>query len=173
MIRVAAVLAVLAGPAQAAQFNFCWSGSNGYTMTGSIGFADALMARSIVTEEDVSLFRIAGFRDGVAIGKWNLNDLAEDTTWHLRFDPRTLTFPTGGSFPGEASQGWNANGDVTDCGLGGFGFNSGNYAQDICLDGVWIRDSSIPPETLLGATAGPVTPDCKGAPLLGKGRGAP
>ena len=172
MIRVAAVLAVLAGPAQAAQFNFCWSGANGYTMTGTIGFADALMTRSIVTEEDASLFRIAGFRDGVAIGKWSLNDLVEDTTWHLRFDPRTLTFPTGGSFPGEASQGWNANGDVTDYGLGGFGFNSGNYAQDICLDGVWISESSIPPETPLGATAGPVTPDCRGAPLLGKGRGA-
>ena len=173
MIRVAAVLAVLAGPAQAAQFNFCWSGANGYTMTGTIGFADALMTRPIVTEEDVSLFRITGFRDGVAIGKWSLNDLVEDTTWHLRFDPRTLTFPTGGSFPGEASQGWNANGDVTDCGFGGFGFNSGNYAQDICLDGVWISESSIPPETLLGVTTDPVTPDCKGAPLLGKGRGAP
>lgn len=173
MNRVAAVLVMMASPAQAAQFNFCWSGSNGYTMTGTIGFADALMTRSIVTETEVSLFRIVGFRDGVAIGKWSLNDLTDDTTWHLRFDPRTLTFPTGGSFPGDASQGWNANGDVTDCGPGGFGFNSGNYAQDVCLDGVWISDSSIPPETPLGATPEPVTPDCRRAPLLGKGPGAP
>lgn len=168
MIRAAALLACLAVPAQAAQFEFCWAGANGFTMTGVIGFPDALMARDVITERDVTAFAITGYERGVAIGGWSMTEAGPGTTWHLRFVPATLTFPTGGSFPGEASQGWNANGDVDDCGRDGFGFNSGNYAQDVCWRGVWIEQSSIHPATPLRATTQAVTPECRGAVLLGK-----
>lgn len=167
MIRAAAFLCLLATPIDAAGFNFCWAGNGGYTMTGRIEFPDELMGR-IITERDVTEFEIIGYEFGVAIGRWNMNDRTPSTTWHLRFDPRSLTFPTGGSFPGELSQGWNADGEVTDCGQRGFGFNSGNYAQDICLYGVWIAQSSIPPETPLRATPNPVSPDCRAVDFLGK-----
>lgn len=168
MIRAAALLACLAMPAQAAQFNFCWAGEGGYTLTGVIGFPDALMARNVITQDDVTVFRITGYERGVAIGRWGLKDLQAETTWHLRFVPATLTFPTGGSFPGENSQGWNANGDVNDCGPNGFGFNSGNYAQDICWNGIYIEQSSIDPATPFRATTQGVTPECRGGFLLGK-----
>lgn len=69
-----------------------------------------------------------------------------------------MIFLTGGSFAGFASQGWNANGDVTDCGTPGFGFNSGNFAQDICLNGAYVEASSIAPDTLLLATLDHATP---------------
>ena len=120
-----------------------------------------------MTERDVTAFRITGYERGVMIGQWDMSERGANTTWHLRFDPGSRVFPTGGSFPGERSQGWNANGEVTDCGRRGFGFNSGNYAQDICLYGVWIAQSSIPPETPLFATTEPVTPDCRAVELLG------
>lgn len=168
MIRLAALAACVALPVEAAQFNFCWVGSNGYTMTGVIGFPDAALSQPLVTEADVTVFRIIGYENGVAIGNWSITNLKPETTWLLRFDPATLIFPTGGSFPGDASQGWNANGEVNDCGPGGFGFNSGNFAQDICVDGAWIERSSIDPATPLRATSQKVTPRCDGPALLGK-----
>ena len=167
MLRAALLFCLLSSSATAAEFNFCWAGAGGYTMTGRIAFPDDLLDAPIITERDVTAFEITGYEHGVAIGRWSMSDRTPSTTWHLRFDPETLTFPTGGSFPGERSQGWNANGEVTDCGRRGFGFNSGNYAQDICLYGVWIAQSSIPPETPFRATPNAVTPDCRAVDFLG------
>lgn len=165
---LAIVVATGAGAVQSATFNFCWLGAGGYSMTGRITFPDALMAAPVITEREVTAFSIIGYQQGVAIGSWDMADRRAGTTWHLRFVPATLTFPTGGSFAGEESQGWNANGQVNDCGDTGFGFNSGNYAQDICLYGVYIEQSSIDPFTPLRATTDPVTPTCADTPLLGK-----
>lgn len=167
MIRVAALVLLIAQPAQAERFYFCWAGAGGYTMTGVMDVSDTSMRQAIITETDVTSFQIIGFERGVAIGSWSLADRTPSTTWHLRFNPQTLTFPTGGNFPSDASQGWNADGDVEDCGRAGFGFNSGNYAQDICWRGVWMEQSSIDPDTPLRATKQPVTPDCRGVALLG------
>ncbi|WP_373354858.1 hypothetical protein [Pseudoroseicyclus sp. CXY001] len=142
-------------------------------MTGHIAFPDAALSRPLVTEDDVTHFEITGFLDGEKIGHWSLAERTEATTWHLNFDPTARRFLTGGSFPGPESQGWNAAGDVTDCGPGGFGSNSGNWAQDLCVDGSWISDSSISPEEPFFAATGPVTPDCRQAQLLGKAAKAP
>jgi len=168
MLRLFLALTLFSAPVEAAEFNFCWAGAGGYTMTGRIAFPDELLGSAIITERDVTAFEIVGYEQGIAIGRWNMRDRTPSTTWHLRFDPATLTFPTGGSFPGDRSQGWNADGDVTDCGPRGFGFNSGNFAQDICLYGVWIAQSSIPPETPFRATTAPVAPDCRAVDFLGK-----
>ncbi|NDV02666.1 hypothetical protein GZA08_17000 [Pseudoroseicyclus sp. CLL3-39] len=163
-----ALLALAATPAAAAEFPFCWRGANGYTMTGAIAFPDKLMGQGLVTEDDVTGFEITGYLDGTPVGRWSMDELTDETTWHLSFDPAELRFLTGGSFPGPQSQGWNANGEVSDCGKGGFGFNSGNWAQDLCIDGTWISDSSIPPATPFFASTVPVTPACGGAELLSK-----
>lgn len=146
-------LALLAAtPAHAAQFQFCWTGANGYTMEGVIEFPDALQNTGLITETDVTGFQIIGFLDGVAIGSWSLDQLTPQTSWTLRFDTDTLRFPTGGIRSLNSYQEWNANGQVNDCGaVGGFGFNGGNYAQDVCVDNVWIEDSSIDPDTPLFA----------------------
>jgi hypothetical protein len=40
---------------------------------------------------------------------------------------------------------------VNDCGVGGFGFNGGNWAQDVCIDNTYIEVSSIDPYTPLQA----------------------
>lgn len=169
MIRalVATAACLAAGPGQAAQFNFCWLGAGGYSLTGVIAFPDALLSAPMITEADVTRFEITGYAFGVQIGAWDIATRARSATWHLRFDPQTLTFPTGGSFGSDASQGWNASGTVDDCGRAGFGFNSGNYAQDICLYGVYVVQSSIDPTTPLRATTDEVSPNCQGRPLSG------
>jgi hypothetical protein len=56
-----------------------------------------------------------------------------------------------GHFLEQSYQEWNANGQVDDCGSPGFGFNGGNWAQDFCIDNVWIEESSIDPDTPLPA----------------------
>ena len=57
----------------------------------------------------------------------------------------------GGYFLEQSYQEWNASGQVNDCGVPGFGFNGGNWAQDFCIDNVWIEESSIEPDTPLPA----------------------
>ena len=158
---LATLLAICtAWPLAAADLNFCWQGANGYTMTGKMEFPDALMSHAVLTEQHVTRFKISGYQNGTLIGSWDSRDAAPGATFHLRFDPVAMRFLTGGSFPGTFSQGWNADGTAANCGQAGFGFNSGNYAQDFCLDGAWISDSSIDPATPLLATTSPVAPDC-------------
>lgn len=162
-----ALAATTALPTQAAEFNFCWRGASGFTMTGVIGFPDALLSQPLITEQDVSHFEIAGYERGVLIGTWSPEGRAGDATWYLRFAPEDLRFLTGGTFPGPQSQGWNANGEANDCGPRGFGFNSGDYSQDFCLNGIWVAHSSIHPATPLVATRQAVTPDCRYRDLTG------
>lgn len=159
---------VLAQPIQAASFNFCWLGATGYTMTGTIVFPDSKLDQALITQDDLTAFKITGYLNGVRIGAWNMEDRTAGTTWHLRFHPATASFPVAGPFPSESSQGWNANGSVNDCGTPGFGFNAASGAQDVCVNDTFMRDSSIPRETPFFATTAAVTPDCRQSPPLSK-----
>ncbi len=163
-----AVMACLTTPvaALASDFSFCWVGANGYTMTGKMSLSQGVTG--MATEKDVTAFKIAGYRNGTLLGTWDMADLHPGATWHLRFDTATQTFPTGGSFPTQNSQGWNADGGADDCGNPGFGFNSGNHAQDVCVDGHWARDSSIAPESPLTAVSGKGGAQCQFEALMSK-----
>ncbi|MCK0168662.1 hypothetical protein MWU52_13970 [Jannaschia sp. S6380] len=147
MIRAAAFLAALTAPAGAATHGFCWIGAQGYRIEGFISYPDT--ATGIVTEADVTGFGITGWRDDSYLGRWSLKDLTPDTSWTLRFDTDRLAFPMGGYVEDGTYQEWNANGFADDCGDPGFGFNGGNRAQDVCVDGVFIEESGIDPNTPL------------------------
>lgn len=147
-------LATAALPADTARFQFCWVGEGGYTMRGMIGFPTDLLGTGIITQSQVTEFRIVGFRDELPVGSWSLEQLTPETSWELYFDTRSLEFPTGGYSSEQSYQQWNANGSVDNCGEGGFGFNGGNLYQDVCIDSAWITDSSIEPSTPFPA-AGP------------------
>ena len=158
-----AALLALALPAQAsetARFQFCWIGAGGYTMEGIIGFPAELLGTGIITEAAITDFGIWGYHNGVPIGSWHLRQRTTETTWTLFFDTDALAFPTGGHFLQESYQAWNANGQVNDCGVPGFGFNGGNWAQDVCIDNVWIEASSIEPDTPLAVVPMDATLDC-------------
>ncbi len=148
MIRALTVcLTLLAANADAKEFYFCWKGSNEYTMTGRMTIPDAALSQPLVTEQQVTRFKIAGYHQGRLLGTWNAQQREPDDTWVLNFDPTTNSFLPGDALPTGYSQGWNADGTAEDCGPGGFGFNSGNYAQDFCLNGVWIEESGLAPPT--------------------------
>ena len=137
-------------------------------MTGRMSLPDDAMYRAIITEDDVTAFKISGYHKGRLIGTWDRRQAQPDTTFHLRFDPAGMTFLTGGRFASFASQGWNANGNADNCGSPGFGFNSGDFSQDICLNGDYVEGSSIDPNTPLVATLDPVTPDCRNTAAVSK-----
>ena len=152
---------VLATQTQAADFYFCWTGSNGYTMTGQMTINPTALNKPIVTQDDVTLFKIAGYQDGRLLGKWDVANLTDSTSWLLNYDPARRVFMTPGEMGLGVSQAWNADGTATDCGNPGFGFNLGNFAQDFCLNGVWVEESGMPPETPFLVSPVPVDPLCR------------
>ncbi len=167
MIRAAIVLTCLALPVQAADFEFCWIGNNGFAMSGTMSVQDQALNRTLVTESDVTAFTITGTQNGGPVGKWSLQNLSASTSWNLNFDPAAMAFVTGGFSTSNEGQQWNASGSVNTCGEAGFGFNSGASGQDVCIDNTWRGDS-----TILAATPLPVFPigagpPCSIAPLLG------
>ena len=162
-------LALGATAVRAEVVHFCWQGDHGYTMTGRMEFPDALGSAAVITEADVTAFAITGYQDGRALGSWDMRERGPDTTWYLRYLPRVMEFPVDSMLPGPFDQGWNADGNVTDCGIPGFGFNAGNYAQDFCVDGTWVEESGMPPPTPFYAmSSAPPTPDCSGPMLMSK-----
>ena len=159
--RLAAALAIAGTQSHAVDFYFCWEGANGYTMTGQMTVDPAAMTRPLITQDEVTDFRIAGYLDGGLIGKWDLAMRDDSTPWVLHFDPVGGFFFTPDQVGLGVSQAWNAGGTADDCGDPGFGFNLGNYAQDFCLNGVWIEQSGMPPETPFLVSPTPVSPICE------------
>lgn len=132
---------VLAGDAV---YQFRWDGAGGYAVRGALAYPSALDGQELILDRDLSCFVIEGLKDGTPIGRWGLGDLDETTSWRLHFDPVRAAFLVEGDgvwMP----QAWNMNGEGEDCGEGGFGFNIGNAAQDICLDGGLIVESQVDP----------------------------
>lgn len=168
MIRAFVLSTLLASPAAAANFEFCWEGDNGYRMERFMQVPDALLSRPLLTHNDVTGFFIQGFKDDVPLGAWDLRQLTPETSWNLSFDPRGMAFPTGGMHDSEKGQAWNAGGRADDCGDPGFGFNSGTNAQDLCVNNVWRTDSMISRYTRFPVfEAGTANLDCGGVALLG------
>ena len=141
------LLCVSAGAAGAeeARYRFEWQGEGGYVMRGAMSFDAALLGSSIVTASALSCFFMGGSRGGEPVGRWALAMLNEETSWVLTFLPQSSEFAVFGE-GAEMPQAWNMDGFGTDCGAGGFGFNIGNAAQDLCIDGRLILESQVPPE---------------------------
>lgn len=135
------------------EFRFEWQGAGGYSMRGAVSFAP-LDRKGIWTQDDVQCFEIEGFLGDQSVGRWALGMLDEDTRWLLEFDPETAQFLT----PYETNsmpQAWNMTGLGDGCGEGGFGFNLGTGAQDICINDQLIIESQMPPPTPFPAIAAP------------------
>lgn len=162
MIRTLSVaLSLIGSQTHAVDFYFCWQGANDYTMTGQMTINPVALNKPVVTQDDVLEFRIAGYQNGQLLGKWDMATRDADDSWVLNYDPGRSVFMTPGDVGLGVSQAWNADGTATDCGNPGFGFNLGNYAQDFCLNGVWVEESGMPPETPFLVSPVPVDPLCR------------
>ncbi|KIT16353.1 hypothetical protein [Jannaschia aquimarina] len=149
------LLILAAFPAHAqTTHGFCWEGAEGYRVEGTITYPDG--ATGILTEDDLIAFEITGWREATYLGRWSLDDGGQSVT--IRFDADELEFPMGGSIADGTYQAWNADGQVTNCGDPGFGFNAGNRAQDVCVNGIFIDESGVPPDTPLPISQDAATP---------------
>jgi hypothetical protein len=131
--------------AEPTKYVFEWAGDGGYAMRGAFEYDSENVVGRFVTVSDITCFVVEGTQDSVPVGRWALTMLNEQTTWRLHFDPATSSFLVEGQgiwMP----QAWNMDGEGVNCGQGGFGFNIGNAAQDICLDETLIFDSQVSPE---------------------------
>ncbi len=168
----AALAAALIGGAAAAgdvTYSFDWQGAGGYRMRGAMSFDSALQGAPEIHAPDLTCFFIEGTHDSAPIGRWALGMLTERTTWALTFLPRAGAFAVyGPQHP--MPQAWNMDGFGTDCGAGGFGFNIGDAAQDLCVDGRLVIGSQVAPDRPFPAAPDPdvrFPPDaCMGPDLL-------
>lgn len=130
--------------AEPVTYAFEWQGSGGYAVRGALKYNSEDVTGRFVVARDLGCFVIEGTHEGEPIGRWALTMLDEQTTWRLHLDPVTKSFLVDGEGI-EMPQAWNMNGYGNDCGEGGFGFNIGNAAQDICLDNQLIFESQVDP----------------------------
>ncbi len=133
-----------AAVAEPVTYAFEWTGGGGYAVKGALQYDSAAISGPFVLAQDLSCFVIEGSKEGAPVGRWALTMLNEETSWRLHFDPVSGAFLVDGQgiwMP----QAWNMNGEGNDCGKGGFGFNIGNAAQDICIDNKLIVESQMAP----------------------------
>ena len=142
---VAALGLMTAGAAaEPRTYVFTWAGAGGYTMSGAIAFDSAAAEGGLIFETAVDCFEITGFQDGAPVGRWALKQVTDETTWTLTFDITAEAFVVYGE-NAFMPQAWNMDGYGENCGPDGFGFNIGNAAQDLCLDGQLVFESQVDP----------------------------
>lgn len=150
LICLAMVVAPMMAQADEVSWRFAWNGNGGYAVRGGMSYETTAIDGPLVTGSDVSCFFIEGTRNGETIGQWGLALLNEETWWRLYFDPVAEAFLVEGMGV-DMPQAWNMDGFGTSCGAGGFGFNIGSAAQDICIDEQLIVESQVDPYTPLSA----------------------
>lgn len=143
------MLMLMSSSCYAASYQFSWVGSDGYRLEGAFSIPGSLAQAKHIDERAVKCFWIAGYRSDNPVGQWNISQLTDETNWRLNFEPQSSRFRTGGHSQSQFGQEWNMNGFGIGCGEGGFGFNSGNATQDICINNLWIKSSIISPKTSL------------------------
>ncbi len=130
---VALIAGWIATGAKAASYSMSWTGSDGYSMTGSFSFSDALLGSTHVTETDLTTFEIQTFLNGGALNSWDyFNDgLSAGASMNFNFDAVAGTFRSGNYSNTDDGQEWNANIFETGCGTKA-GFLMGNVGHGIC-----------------------------------------
>lgn len=136
-IFIASTIAIcLAGGAQAATIteDFSWTGSDGYTMTGSFSYPSSLTGA--ITGSQLTSFSMEVFLDGTGVGSWNLASGYTGYTFNFNFNATTLTFPqgTGDLSYGSMGQDWDDLPGLAGCPDPGVAFASGAAAQGVCVN---------------------------------------
>lgn len=144
-----AAFALTAQPARAALFDVAWTGSAGYSLSGTLGFADSLLGTGAIDEADIASLAFTGFHNGNPIGSWDwlVDGLSSGANFNFNFDTTTETFLTGGHAASPTGQQWNT---AICAGAFAFGFFSGNATQGFCLpDGSTVGMIAVANSTLI------------------------
>ncbi len=95
-------------------FNFEWTGSNNYTMTGMFSFDDSLDNTGPIDESDLNSFMFEGFLSNVSIGAFTADTSAADFgqtgsphAFQFNYDTTSNSFLLGGGVGSSMLQLWN------------------------------------------------------------------
>jgi hypothetical protein len=132
---VAGALLAASAAAHAAVYTISWTGSGGYSMTGSMSFSDALLGTGPITASSLTSFSIEGFLGAASVGTWDrfADGLGVGFNFNFNFDTTTEQFLTGGFSASSTGQDWNTTTGGSTCNT--FGFSSGSASQGLCING--------------------------------------
>lgn len=116
-----------------------WQGPNGYSMSGTFSYSDALSGP--ITGAQLSSLVIDGFLNGSPIGSWDLANGFAGFTFNFNFNATTLLFAQSGNSGGSNGQDWNDTLGGNTCPNPGFGFTSGSAGQGLCVNGSFVSAS--------------------------------
>lgn len=144
-----AAFAMTAQPARAVLFDVSWTGSAGYSLSGTLGIDDSLLGAGAIDEADIASLAFTGFHNGNPVGSWGwlVDGLSGGANFNFNFDATTETFLTGGHAASPTGQQWNT---AICAGTFAFGFFSGNATQGFCLtDGSMVGMIAVANSTLI------------------------
>ena len=144
-IALALGLGVVAPAANAAIYDIDWTGANGYSLVGTLIFDDSLIGTGIITEKNIQELSIGVRRNGRSLGFYSLLAFGLgpfDSAFNVNFDTISERFLTGGRASSLNGQAWFS--DPGGLGCGKVGFASGTRAQSLCINGSFVRASSVP-----------------------------
>lgn len=148
--------AVIAAPVE---YDFHWTGTGGYTMSGDFTYDSASAADGFIRNGEVTSLFFQGFLNGVSIGtSSNANTLAG---FNFNFNATTGQFALNGLSTSTSGQRWNDG----ESGVGtGLGFGAGNAASLLTLNDVVL--GYIPDPVPLTATRVATVPEPATLPLV-------
>lgn len=143
-------------------YNFNWTGSNGYTMTGSFTGEDAGPVTDMyIRDSEVSELFFEGFLNNISIGSNNTAHLQNG--FNFNFDVAAGAFVLGGISTTDSGQRWNVSGPV------GFGFGSGDLAAALFINSGLISGSITSAPVTIRAQLANAIPEPTSFALLGAG----
>lgn len=140
-----ALLIGAAAEASPVTYDLSWTGSDGWTMTGSFSFDSSLASSTDLTAADLSSFKLQVFDSGVSQGTWDYfvnGPQPGALAFNFNFDAATGKFRVGKLSSGPNGQIWDSG--VNNCPSGFPGFGSGSYQQIVCAPGGVLNEGNIP-----------------------------
>lgn len=137
--------------AHAATYNISWTGSGGYTLSGTFSFDDSLLGTGPIDESDLDELSIEVFLNSVSQGVAEMSSFDGTNPLNFNFDTLTGEFLVGGDTSGPTGQAWNFIGSTV-------GFASGSNAQLVSVNNHALGSESqvLVQNSTLSATAIPL-----------------
>lgn len=81
------------------EFNWNWTGTSGYTATGTMGYSDTLENTGVITAGSIDTFSMEAFSGVTSLFTWDLATGTQNNPFQLSFDTTLEKLVIGGFWP--------------------------------------------------------------------------
>ncbi|CAM8645602.1 PEP-CTERM protein-sorting domain [Comamonadaceae bacterium] len=159
-VSVVCALASASFSATAASVDWIWTGSSGYSASGSFSYADVLNGTGVIDSSKIDKFSLTAFSGASQLFSWDKTQGTADGYFQFSFDTTAIDIVKGGYYPtalNSVSLGFDQNARLG-CGTGACGlFLSGNFtgSRSVEENQFAFQVSAVPePETYALMLAG-------------------